>query len=110
IKEAIDQLLVAGKEDPYFFHSGILERLGLVILEKGGKSRNSDDLLNCLYAMSISLDERGLPVICKALRSDEPELQLTALSVLSHLNTDRSNLLIEEAMKSDYVMVRLEAA
>lgn len=110
LEAAIDELLIARKEDPYFFHSGVLENFGLAILLQGRESRNIDDLLQCLYAMSISLDERGLPVVQKALFIDNPEVQLAALSVLASLNTDHSHLLMEQAMRSDYLVVRLEAA
>lgn len=110
IEEAIDQLQVAWKEDPYLLHSDVIEKLGLAILEQGGKSQNSDDVQSSLYGLSISLDERALPIVYKALRSDNPQLERTALSVLATLNTDHANAMLEEAMKSDYIMIRLEAA
>ncbi|MBS0656074.1 MAG: hypothetical protein JSR46_09870, partial [Verrucomicrobia bacterium] len=110
VEEAIDQLLVAKKEDPYLFHSGVLEELGLAILQQGARSQSTEDVVNCLYGVSIALETRALPVIDKAFVSDAPELQRTALSVLATLNTDQANAMLEEAMKSDYVMVRLEAA
>ena len=40
IKEAIDIVLTAGKEDPYLFHSALLDKLGLAIIEQGLRSND----------------------------------------------------------------------
>ncbi len=110
IQEAIDQLLVLRSEDPYLFHEGTLEQLGLALLEQGSKSRDFQDVVNCLYGVGIAHDERGLHIVSRALEFDHPELQLLAVSVAASFDTEAAYEILEQAMKSNYIFVRLEAA
>lgn len=109
-EEAIDALLSMKSDDPYIFHEGTLEKLGLGLLEQGSKSRNPQDLLTCLYGVGISQDDRTLTLAANALAYDEPQLQLVAVSVLSSFDTEAASELLSQAMKSNYIFVRLEAA
>ncbi len=109
-KEAVDALLSIKADDPYVFHEGALEKLGLALLEQGTKSRDSQDLLTCLYGVGISQDERTIAIAEKALLFDEPQLQLVAVSVLGSFDTEAACEILARAMKSNYLFVRLEAA
>jgi len=110
IQEAIDALLALKSQDPYVFHEGTLEKLGLALLEQGAKSRDPQDLLTCLYGVGISQDDRSLVIAENALRYGEPQLQLVAVSVLASFDTEVASEILERAMRSDYLIVRLEAA
>ncbi len=110
IQEAIDALLALKSQDAYVFHEGTLEKLGLALLEQGSKSRDPQDLLTCLYGVGISQDDRSLVIAENALRYGEPQLQLVAVSVLASFDTEVAAEILERAMRSDYLIVRLEAA
>ncbi len=107
-KEAIDEIIKA--KDAYLFHSNVLQELGLSLLEQGLSSRNPQDTLLALYGAGISLNEQTIPAIEATLSSEDPNVQLVAVNVLSTFDTDEANCALEEAMRSDYVIVRIEAA
>ncbi|MCE5295035.1 MAG: HEAT repeat domain-containing protein [Chlamydiales bacterium] len=109
-ESAIDSLLAMRQEDPYIYHEGTLEKLGLALLDQGAKSRDPQDILTCLYGVGISQDERTLGIVENALKYDEPQLQLVAVSVLASFDTHLAASMLEQAMKSNYIFVRLEAA
>jgi HEAT repeat protein len=104
-KEAIDELLAAKERDPYIFHTNVVGELGLSILlgQEGG-------LLYKLYGCAIACDERTLPLIRQGLASDDPMIQLAALAACARINSDETERCILEAMKSDYLVTRLEGA
>ena len=111
IKDAIDILLEAKKEDPYLFHSGILDRLGLSILQQGLNSKDPQDRFTSLFGIGIAQDERAIDLVHKALIArDDPQEELIALSVLTRFDSEHADTLLEAAMKSNYIFVRLEAA
>ncbi len=110
VEDAIDTLLLAKNEDPYIFHQGPLAELGLELLAQGAKSRTPEDILTSLYGIDISHDEKGIPLISQVMRYGEPNLQLVAVQVLSSFDTEEATKILEEAMRSDYLLVRLEAA
>ncbi|MBS0635714.1 MAG: HEAT repeat domain-containing protein [Verrucomicrobia bacterium] len=110
VEEAIDVLLTMRQDDPYLLHDDTLEKLGLALLEQGSKSRSPEDLVTCLYGVGISQDERSLHIAEKALAFDDPQLQLVAVSVIASFDTDHACELLERAMKSNYIFVRLESA
>lgn len=109
-KLAIDELLQARQSDPYVFHEGCLESLGLALLEQGSESSDIQDLYTSLYGAGISHDERTLVIAEKALHYEDPQIQLLAVSVVGSFDTELAIKLLEKAMKSNYLFVRLEAA
>jgi HEAT repeat protein len=110
IDEAIERVLTAKNEDPYLFHSGLLERIGLAILEQGQRSSTPEDTLTTLYGIGISQDEQLAHLVDKAFLSDNPQLELLAISVLASFQNDEADALLIKALKSNYIFVRLEAA
>lgn len=109
-EDAINALLSMKANDPYVYHEGALEKLGLALLEQGSHSRDPQDLMTCLFGVGISHDERTLAIAENALQFDDPQLQLVAVSVLASFDTDAASDILERAMKSNYIFVRLEAA
>lgn len=109
-EQAIDAILAAQAQDPYFPLSHIIEELSLNILKTGIESKEPNDAILALYGIQISLNEKALSEVEGAIGSREPELQLTAVQVLSTYNHDATNQLLEEALRSDYLIIRLEAA
>lgn len=109
-QEAITTLLEEKRQNPYLLHEGALDTLGLALLEQGASSHNPQDLLSALYGAGISHDERTLVIAERAMASEEPQMQLLAVSVAASFDTDYAMLILEKGMKSNYVFVRLEAA
>ena len=110
IQKAIDALFAAKERDPYLYHSKILEKLALYLLQEGMNSNNPKDALLSLYGIGLSLNEDAISLIKKAINSHEGELQLAAIEVLKAYNSDEANVLLIDALKSDYLLIRLEAA
>jgi HEAT repeat protein len=115
IKEAVDALLQAqqndaNQSDPYIIEGDLLKRLGLHLLETGMNSHDEKDILLSLYGIQLSGNEEALTLAQKLITCQYPELQLAAIQVLANYNTDEANQLLEQALKSDYLLIRLEAA
>ena len=110
IKEAIDCLEEAKQQNPYLYHSGTLQRVGLALLQNGVESHDTQDALLALYGIGLSGNEEALSFAQATIRSKEPEIQLTAVQLLANYNTDEAHILLEEGLKSDYLLIRLEAA
>lgn len=108
IQHAIDTLLQS--QNTYLRHSDILQILGMNLLQTGIHSSNNEAILFSLYGAGISCNERVVPIVRNVLLSDDPYLQLTAINVLHSLNTDDANNALIDGMKSDFPIVRLEAA
>ena len=60
--------------------------------------------------MRISQDVRLIHYVEKALTSDDPNLQLLALAILASFETDEADQILEKAMKSNFIFIRIEAA
>jgi HEAT repeat protein len=104
IEEAC-RLLIASKER----RSETLSRLGQKLIEGGVKSGEPEEVLLSLYGVAISHHEDTERYVRRALSSPYPQLQLAAVQVLSALPTTTSTQLLEEALGSDFVIIRLEA-
>jgi HEAT repeat protein len=88
----------------------LIERLGLILLDQGFRTRDPETQLLTLYGAGISLDEKALYIIENSLTSPQPELQLIALNFIERLHHDRTDQLLHRAMASDQLLIRLEAA
>ena len=108
--DAIDATLAMQEQEPYIFHEGAMKRLGLALIEQGARSRDITDMLTCLYGVGISHDEGALSVVSRAVSFDEPQIQLVAVNVAASFGTQEAIDILEQAMKSNYIIVRLEAA
>lgn len=88
----------------------LIERIGLIILDQGYRTRDPETLLLTLFGAGISLNEKALYILEEGLTSSQPELQLIALNFLSKYRNDHADEVIHKAMASNYLIVRLEAA
>lgn len=109
IEEAISELQSRKEKDPYLYHSATLQRLGLALIQQGISSSNPVDVQLTLYGIGLSANEQAQDYIKEALYSKQPELQFAAVQLLSQLHTDDAHKLLEEALSSDYFLIRLEA-
>lgn len=88
----------------------LIERIGLIILDQGFRTRDPETLLLTMFGAGISLNEKALYILEEGLTSNQPELQLIALNFLSKYRNDHADEVIHKAMASNYLIVRLEAA
>jgi len=107
IKEAIDFALT---NDQNLDKNSLLNPLGLCLLERGASSNSEKDIFFSLYGIQLSGNEEALAKAYQHISSPYPELQLLTVQVLSTYNTDEANHLLEQALMSDYLLIRLEAA
>lgn len=109
IEEAISELQRRREKDPYLYHSATLQQLGLTLIQQGISSSNPVDVQLSLYGIGLSANEQAQAYIKEALYSKQPELQFAAVQLLTQLHTDEAHKLLEEALSSDYFLIRLEA-
>lgn len=88
----------------------LIERIGLIVLDQGFRTRDPEILLLTMFGAGISLNEKALYILEEGITNNQPELQLIALSFLSKYRNDHADEVIHKAMASNYLIVRLEAA
>jgi len=94
-----------GRHDTEF-----LQQLGLSVLELGAKSYDSETLLMTLFGAGIAMNERTLPILMRAVEFPNPQLQLIALNFLARCQHDEADRSVLLALKSNNLLIRLEAA
>lgn len=109
LKIAMDQYLTlyeqTGKHD-----MDLLQEMGLSILDAGYRSRDNEIQLMTLLGAGVSFNERTFYVLEEGIHNANPQVQLIALSLLARFQDDKANRALEFAMRSDYPIIRLEAA
>ena len=88
----------------------LLQEIGLQLLFEGNASKDPEVLLLTLYGAGISSNERVFPILESAFKHPAPQQQLVALSFLAGYQNDRADSALMEAMRSDFLPIRLEAA
>lgn len=109
-EEAIDKISLFKNEDPLFFHSDVIQKLTSSIISSSIESRNDEDVMLGLFALSIAHDEELIALIEPVILSPNPYIQLASVRVLSSFPSDKSGQLLEQALCSDFFFIRLEAA
>lgn len=87
----------------------VIERAEATFL-KSLDSRNERTVMSTLQALALCHHPIATHVLSKYVLHESPFLQLASLRALSILNTEKSIASIHECLKSDYPLVRLEAA
>lgn len=88
----------------------LIEQMGLVLLDQGFRTRDPDIQMMTIFGAGISMNEKALYIIEEALNERQPELQTIALNFLSRYQNDRADRAVHRAMRSDYLLIRLETA
>lgn len=88
----------------------LIERIGLILLDQGFRTKDSEIQLLTIFGAGISLNEKALYIIEEGLSSDQPEIEMIALNFLSAYHNDRADQALHKAMKSNVLLIRLEAA
>lgn len=88
----------------------LIEKIGLIILDQGCRSRDPEIQLLTLFGAGISANEKAQYILEDAIQSDHPQLQLVALNFLAKHQNDLCDEALSKAMRSNQLLVRLEAA
>ncbi|MEI8366313.1 MAG: HEAT repeat domain-containing protein [Parachlamydiaceae bacterium] len=88
----------------------LIEQMGLILLDQGFRTKDPEIQLMTIFGAGISMNEKALYIIEEALTEPHPELQSIALNFLTRYHNDRADRAIHRAMRSDYLIIRLETA
>ncbi|MES2344733.1 MAG: HEAT repeat domain-containing protein [Chlamydiota bacterium] len=88
----------------------ILQQLGMTLLEEGARSDDPEKQLLSIFGSSIAGISSSLDILSAGISSPRPETQIAAIHALARLQDDRSDDLLNRAMSSEYLPVRMEAA
>ncbi len=107
----IEQALNAYVEScPTQFDLDLLRRMGLLILDKGAFDPDPQVVAMTLLGATIARSHTTLDILTRGISSPWPYIQLLALQLASGLQDDGVNTLLHQAMTSDFLPIRLEAA
>lgn len=87
----------------------LLERLAQLLLEKGCSSNDMQEQILALYGIRTARTRVPLSHFYPLLRSPHPAIQAATIQVLSDMHDDSIDDMIASALKSDYLLVRIEA-
>ncbi len=88
----------------------LVERIGLVLLDQGFRIKDPETQLLTLFGAGISGNEKALYIVEDGLASNQQELELISLNFLARYHNDRADQILHRAMKSNSLLIRLEAA
>jgi len=88
----------------------LLQEIALLLIEQGYKSSSPEGQLLALYGAGIATNEKILNILQDAVTSTVPQFQLIALNFLAKYHNDFADESLNQAMKSDFLIIRLEAA
>lgn len=88
----------------------VIQKIGLILLDQGFRSDDPEHQLLTLYGAGISLNEKALYILEGGLNSPNPQLQLVAMNFLAGFQDDQADAILNRALKSDSLLIRLEGA
>ena len=88
----------------------LIQKMGLGILEQGRYSTDLEIQLLTLFGAGISGNDDAIPILEMGVLSNQPLFQNVAINFLAQLQNDRATEMINYAMSSNSLLIRLEAA
>lgn len=86
-----------------------LQQLGVSLLEQGARSQDPEIQLMTLFGAGLAANEQTLSILTRAVNSPVPQLQLIALNLLARYQHDEANKAIFQGLRSNFLLIRLEA-
>jgi HEAT repeat protein len=105
LEEAIDQYRHSPKHD---FET--LQQMGLTLFEQGISTDQPEIFLMTLYGAGLSGSSIALEILEKGLQIPDPQIQLISIHFISEFQDDKADRLLIDAMSSDFLSTRMEAA
>lgn len=87
-----------------------LQKIGLILLDQGSRSKDPEIQLITLFGAGISMNDSVQYILENAVQHPDPRFQLIALSLLSKFKNDTVDEVINRAMTSPFLIVRAEGA
>ena len=87
-----------------------LQQMGLILLQKGIQSDDSQAFTMTLFGAGLSGSAGALDILEKGLEHPDPQMQLLALHFIAKYDDDRASEMFNRAMGSDFLGIRMEAA
>ncbi len=88
----------------------VLQQMGLILLQKGIQSEEQQTFLMTLFGAGLSGSAGALEILERGLAHADPQVQLLALHFIAKFDDDSTNEMLNRAMTSDYLGIRMEAA
>lgn len=88
----------------------LLQQMGLILLQKGIQHEDPQVFLMTLFGAGFSNSAQALEILEKGLRLPDPQIQLLSLNFIARHEDDRAHELLLQAMSSDFLSTRMEAA
>ncbi|MFT5319524.1 MAG: HEAT repeat protein, partial [Chlamydiales bacterium] len=88
----------------------LLYQMAQSILYKGANSLDSSDHLRAIYGSGITMNTQSIPILEQGINSPNPQAQLASINFLARLQDDNADELLERALSSRNLLVRLESA
>ena len=88
----------------------VLQQMGLLLLNHGIRQEDPQIFLMTLFGAGLSGSANALDILEQGLFHPDPHIQLAALHFISQIEDDRSQQLLIQAMSSDFLSTRMEAA
>ncbi len=105
--EALDRYLQMYEKEGHDFE--ILQNMCYLFLEKGVKADDQEIRRLTMYGAGISGSSQALKILEEGFYGFDPEVQMLALHLLSFYHEDRTQKILNEAMSSDFLAIRMEA-
>lgn len=88
----------------------VLQQMGLILLQKGIQSDDAQTFLMTLFGAGLSGSAGALEILERGLFNPDPQVQLLALHFIAKFDDDSTNEMLNRAMTSEYLGIRMEAA
>lgn len=88
----------------------VLGQMGLILLQKGVQSEENQTLMMTLFGAGLSGSASALDILEKGINHPDPQIQLLSLHFIAKFDDDRTSEIFNQAMRSDFLAIRMEAA
>ncbi|PIS02976.1 MAG: hypothetical protein COT85_02805 [Chlamydiae bacterium CG10_big_fil_rev_8_21_14_0_10_42_34] len=87
-----------------------LQQMGLILLQKGIQSEDSQTFMMTLFGAGLSGSANALEILERGVSHPDPQVQLLSLHFIAKFEDDRASEIFHRAMSSDFLAIRMEAA
>ncbi len=108
VEKALKQYQKAWENEPLDLE--ILQKMSLILLKNGANSSDVEIQKLSMFGAGLSASNISLDILEIGLKSLDLETQLLSLHFISLLNDNKTDFLLSQAMRSDFLPTRLEAA
>ncbi len=108
VNEAIDSY-IKGTSDAGKHDYALVQQMAIALLEQGARDPDRECQVLAIYGAGISSNERVAHILANGLENRDPQIRLISLHLLAAMQNDQADRLINRAVNSDHILIRLEA-